>query len=93
MNTKTENSAPTEATIKTETLIRTIVTFFVLINSILAISGKEKLPWTEDEMYRGVSAAAALATTIWSWWRNNSFTSAAIRADAYMNALKGADRE
>lgn len=74
--------------IKTETIIRTIVTFFVLINSILAILGKNKLPWTEDEMYTGVSAAAALVTTLWSWWKNNSFTAAAIKADSYMNGLK-----
>lgn len=74
--------------IKTETIIRTIVTFFVLINSTLAILGKNKLPWTEDEMYTGVSAAAALVTTLWSWWKNNSFTAAAIKADSYMNGLK-----
>ena len=74
--------------IKTETIIRTIVTFFVLINSTLAILGKNKLPWTEDEMYAGVSAAAALVTTLWSWWKNNSFTAAAIKADSYMNGLK-----
>ena len=74
--------------IKTDTIIRTMVTFFVLINSVLVILGKDKLPWTEDEMYTGVSAAAAVITTAWSWWKNNSVTSAAIEADEYMKALK-----
>lgn len=74
--------------IKTETLIRTAVTFFVLINSVLVILGKDKLPWTEDEVYTAVSAAAAAVTTLWSWWKNNSISAAAIKADEYMDSLK-----
>lgn len=74
--------------IKTETLIRTAVTFFVLINSVLVILGKDKLPWTEDEVYTAVSAVAAAVTTLWSWWKNNSISAAAIKADEYMDSLK-----
>ena len=74
--------------IKTETLIRTAVTFFVLVNSILVILGKDKLPWTEDEVYTAVSAVAAAVTTLWSWWKNNSISAAAIKADEYMDSLK-----
>lgn len=74
--------------IKTETLIRTAVTFFVLINSVLVILGKDKLPWTEDEVYAAVSAVAAAVTTLWSWWKNNSISAAAIKADEYMDSLK-----
>ena len=74
--------------IKTDTIIRTIVTLFVLINSVLMILGKDKLPWTEDEVYTGVSAVAAVITTVWSWWKNNSITSAAITADKYLETLK-----
>ena len=75
--------------VKKETIIRTVVTFLALINSVLVIMGKDKLPWTEDEVYQACSAVLAVATGIWSWWKNNSFTFAAIKADEYKDDLKG----
>lgn len=74
--------------VKTETIVRTIVTAVALINSVLTLIGKNPLPWSEDELYTGVSAIAAFATTIWAAWKNNSFTPEAIEADEYMHKLK-----
>lgn len=74
--------------VKSETLIRTIITAFALINSVLVMFGKTPLPFENEEFYEGLSAFMAISTTIWSWWKNNSFTYAAIEADEYMKELK-----
>ena len=74
--------------IPTETIIRAIVLFVTLVNTILTMSGKNPLPFAEDELYTWLSAAATVAATLWAWWKNNSFTSAAITADEYMAELK-----
>jgi hypothetical protein len=39
-------------------------------------------------LYQGLSAAALLFSAIWSWWKNNSFTQAALKGDKVMNELK-----
>lgn len=74
--------------VKGETIARTVVTLLALINSVLVIMGKNVLPWTEDEIYQACTAVLAVATTIWSWWKNNSFTFAALKADEYKDDLK-----
>ena len=74
--------------IKAETIIRTILMAASLINSILVMAGKAPLPWENEELYAGLSALLAVVTTLWSWWKNNSFTAAAIEADSYMEELK-----
>lgn len=71
-----------------ETLIRTAVLVIALINSVLTMLGKNPLPFSENEIYQAGSAICTVAASLWAWWKNNSFTNAAIRADEYMNALK-----
>lgn len=71
-----------------ETIIRTIILAFALINQILTIFGLNPLPIAETELYNILSMAATIITTVWSWWKNNSFTEAAIKADKYMHGLK-----
>ena len=74
--------------IKPETIIRTIVLVLALANQVLAIYGKEALPITEDEVYQAITLIVTIATSLWAWWKNNSFTQPAIKADAYMAQLR-----
>ena len=74
--------------IPTETIIRAIVLFVTLVNTILTMSGKNPLPFAEDELYAWLSAVATVAATLWAWWKNNSFTPEAITADEYLAELK-----
>lgn len=74
--------------IKPETIIRTIVLVLALANQVLAIYGKEALPITEDEVYQAITLIVTIATSLWAWWKNNSFTQPAIEADAYMEQLR-----
>ena len=74
--------------VKTETIIRTIVLILALINQALAIMGKQAIPVTEDEVYQLVTLLITIGAALWSWWKNNSFTLPAIKADEYLEKLR-----
>ena len=74
--------------VKSVTIIRLIVMVVSMVNILLTVNGKNPLPWSEDEMYVGLSQVAAILATIWTWWKNNSFTEEAIEADRYMEELR-----
>lgn len=63
------------------TIIRTAVLAFALANQTLSISGFHPLPFTEDEFGQAASMLLTACASIWAWWKNNSFTQAAIQAD------------
>lgn len=73
-----------------ETIIRTIVLVITLINQVLTVLGKNPLPFSDEAIYEALSAVCTAAASLWAWWKNNSFTSAAILADEYKDQLKGA---
>ena len=75
--------------ISADTIARTICLALALVNQILAVFGKDVLPFAEDNIYQTVSLIATLITSGAAWWRNNSFTKAAIEADKYMHSRKG----
>lgn len=77
--------------IKSDTIARTIVLVLALINQVLAILGKEALPFTNDEVYQLVSLIATVGASAIAWWKNNSFTKSAIKADTYMKELKSTE--
>lgn len=74
--------------VKSETIIRTIVLILALINQVLAIYGKDKIPITEDEIYQLITLVVTIGSALWAWWKNNSFTQPAIKADEYMEKLR-----
>ena len=74
-------------TIKKETIIRTIVLVITLINSVITMCGINPLPFSDDEIYKGVSSAVSVVVSLWAWWKNNSFTKKAIKADKYKQNL------
>lgn len=74
--------------IKKETIIRTIVLLLALANQVLAICGKNAIPITEDEVYQLVTLLVTIASTLWAWWKNNSFTQEALQADVYLEQLR-----
>lgn len=74
--------------IKKDTIIRSIVLIIALFNQGLAIFGKEAFPVTEDMVYQGVSLGATISSSVWAWWKNNSFTKNAIEADKILARLK-----
>lgn len=67
--------------VKAGTIARTICLAIALGNQVLAVSGKGTLDIVEEDVYQVVSLIATIITTIVAWWKNNSFTKAAISAD------------
>lgn len=67
------------------TIVRTAVLAFALVNQVLTISGYNPLPFTDEEFGQAVSMILTAAASLWAWWKNNSFTQAAIAADEILH--------
>lgn len=76
-----------------ETIARTIILAVALINQILVVLGINPLPFAEEEIYNIISTIATAAAALWTWWKNNSFTTQATEADKYLKELKANDIE
>ena len=74
--------------ISSGTIARTIVLVLALINQALAIMGKGTIDIADDTIYQLCSLAATVVTSIVTWWKNNSFTQAAKKADEALKQLK-----
>lgn len=74
--------------ISTGTIIRTICLGLALINQILVATGHSVIPIDDETVQLLVSTLATVITSIIAWWKNNSFTKHAIRADEFMNELR-----
>lgn len=70
------------------TLIRTACLVLAIINNTLALFGKSPLPIDNTTLEGVISALFMFGTAFAAWWKNNSFTIPAIKADEYMKALK-----
>ncbi|GAB4073657.1 hypothetical protein GCM10028778_11600 [Barrientosiimonas marina] len=69
-------------------IIRLVVLAILLINQILTTIGFDSLPFSQDQIYEGVSSVATVIGTIWTWWKNNNMTPEAQHADNWMKAQK-----
>lgn len=74
---------------KTEsrTIIRTIVLAVALINQTLTAMGRNPLPWSDESIYELATLLVTIGISIWTAWKNNSFTKNAIKADNYLKEL------
>lgn len=84
MKAKTYN-APT---ISAGTITRTAVLLLALTNQILSACGKPVLPIESSTVEQLVTAGITTVAALISWWNNNSFTTAAIQADKYLEDKK-----
>ena len=70
------------------TIARTAVLALALTNQVLSACGKPLLPIQSDQLEQLVTAGITTAAALVSWWKNNSFTPAAIEADKTFDRLK-----
>lgn len=82
----------TEKKVSTDTIIRTIILVIALVNQILTSMGKNPLPFSDETIYELITLLVTIGASAWAWWKNNSFTAAAITADEYMHELKDNDK-
>ena len=77
--------------IEKDTIIRTICLALALINQLLTAYGKSPLPIQDAQVEVLVSTTLTVICSVWGWWKNNSFTPAALAGDKIMKALKHGD--
>lgn len=71
-----------------ETIIRTVALVVAFINQLLTTFGKNPMPYSDEEVYVILTTGVTIATTMWAWWKNNSFTQEALMADEIMREAK-----
>ena len=74
--------------VKGQTIARTVVLFLALANQVMIAFGWTPIDIEEETVYTVVSTIATIASAVWAWWENNSFTQAALKADEVLKEEK-----
>lgn len=75
--------------IKPATIARTAVLALALANQVLSVAGLSPLPIDSATLEPWVTTGLTTAAALWAWWKNNSFTTEAIRADELLKEMRG----
>ena len=78
----------TDRSISAGTIARTAVLALALTNQVLSACGKPLLPIQSDQLEHLVTAGITTVTSLIAWWKNNSFTAAALEADKAYDRIK-----
>lgn len=70
------------------TIVRTIMLVIVIINIILKQMGHDIINVEESQVLTLVETLIEVAVIAVSFWKNNSFTEKAIKADEFLKTLK-----
>lgn len=69
------------------TIARTACLALALTNQLLSAAGKPMLPIEDSQLEQLVTSGLTVAASLAAWWKNNSFTPAAIKADQTMKVF------
>ena len=75
-------------TISAGTIARTICLCLALVNQILTAMGHSVINISDESVNTLISTGFTIVTAIVAWWKNNSFTQSALKADEVMRELK-----
>ena len=75
-------------TVTAGTIARTACLLLALANQVLSALGKPVLPIESATVEQLVTAGITTVTALVAWWKNNSFTPAALEADKTFANLK-----
>ncbi len=78
----------THCKISAATLARTAALALALTNQVLSACGKPVLPIESATVEQLVTAGITTVAALVAWWKNNSFTAAALEADKTFDRLK-----
>ena len=70
------------------TIVRTILVLLVIINFVLEKMGVDIIPVNESTIFMFVETAIEIAVIVVGFWKNNSYTEKAIKADKFLQDLK-----
>ena len=63
------------------TIVRTVLLALALLNQSLVLMGFSPLPFEDAEIENLITLAFTVVTSVWAWWKNNSITREARKAD------------
>lgn len=75
------------------TIVRTILFVVVLVNMILKYLGYPLITTNETIIYEFVECCVSVGVLVLTFWKNNSFTESAKKADIYLEELKRLESE
>lgn len=75
-------------TISAGTIARTIILVLALLNQILTATGHSVINISDESINTLISTGFTIVTAIVAWWKNNSFTQSALKADEVMREGK-----
>lgn len=70
------------------TIVRTILVALVIINFILEKCGVDVIPTDEHIILMFVETVIEIAILVVGFWKNNSYTDKAIKADEFLKELR-----
>lgn len=65
-------------------IVRLVVLIILLINQALVTLGWNPLPFSEEQIYEGVSTVATIGMTIYAWWKDNPITKKAQHNEKFL---------
>ena len=73
------------------TIARTIILLLALINQCLSMAGVSPLPIEDEQVETIITTAWTVIAALIAWWKNNSFTQAALAGDALKDEIKAGE--
>ena len=70
------------------TIARTIILALALVNQILTATGHGLINISDDDVNTLISTIFTVVSAVAAWWKNNSFTQSALKADEVMREDK-----
>lgn len=72
-----------------QTWVRIVALLVILVNQVsISFFKFQLLPFSDEQVYEGVSVLLTILVSFWTTWKNNSFSKEAQDADLYLNKLK-----
>lgn len=67
-----------------QAIVRLVVLAILLVNQSLIVFGWNPLPFSEEQIFEGVSTVATVGVTLWTYWKNNNVTKKAQYNDEFL---------
>lgn len=79
-------------TVTPGTIARTLILALALINQILTASGHSVIAVSDDDVSNLITTGFTVISALIAWWKNNSFTRPALKADEVMREEKQCEK-
>ncbi|WP_121605505.1 phage holin [Virgibacillus sp. Bac332] len=67
-----------------QAIVRLVVLGVLLANQTLVTMGWSPLPFSEDQIYEGVSTVATVGVAVWAWFKDNPVTKKGKHNDKFL---------